>query len=163
MLWLGTLTSFFMATVVNSVVAFELAGSNRAVGTVIFAQGLSMFAFGPVGGALADRWPKRRVVAIGQTATGVVFAALGALLVAQSIAIAHLAIGSFAIGMCFAFIGPARQALVGEIVPPERRGNATALALVANNASRIGGPAVAGGLLAWVACDGGVVVNSHLL
>ena len=42
-LWLGTLTSFlafFMSTVVNSVVAFQLTGSNRAVGTVIFAQGL---------------------------------------------------------------------------------------------------------------------------
>ena len=74
---------------------------------------------------------------------------LGALVVAQSIAIVHLAIGSFVVGVCFAFIGPARQALVGELVPPERRGNATALALIANNASRIGGPAVAGVLLAW--------------
>jgi MFS family permease len=151
-LWLGTLTSFlafFMSTVVNSVVAFQLTGSNRAVGTVIFAQGLAMFAFGPFGGALADRWPKRRVVAIGQSVAGTTFVGLGALVVAQSIAILHLAIGSFAIGVAFAFIGPARQALVGELVPPERRGNATALALIANNASRIGGPAVAGALLAW--------------
>jgi len=151
-LWLGTLTSFlafFMATVVNSVVAFQLTGANRAVGTVIFAQGLAMFAFGPFGGALADRWPKRRVVAVGQTVAGTSFAVLGALVMAKSIAILHLAIGSFAIGVCFAFIGPARQALVGELVPPERRGNATALALIANNTSRIGGPAVAGALLAW--------------
>jgi MFS family permease len=151
-LWLGTLTSFlafFMSTVVNSVVAFQLTGSNRAVGTVIFAQGLAMLAFVPFGGALADRWPKRRVVAVGQGVAGATFAALGALVVAESIAILHLAIGSFAVGVCFAFIAPARQALVGELVPPERRGNATALALIANNASRIGGPAAAGVLLAW--------------
>jgi MFS family permease len=151
-LWLGTLTSFlafFMSTIVNSVVAFKLTGSNRAVGTMIFAQGLSMFVIGPFAGALVDRWPRRRVIAVGQAVAGATFASLGALVLAQTIAIAHLAIGAFVVGICFAFIGPARQGLVGELVPPERRGNATALALIANNASRIGGPAVAGALLAW--------------
>jgi MFS family permease len=151
-LWLGTLTSFlafFMSTIVNSVVAFKLTGSNRAVGTMVFAQGLSMFVFGPFAGALVDRWPKRRVVGIAQAVAGTAFTSLGVLMAAHSIAIAHLAIAAFVVGVCFAFIGPARQGLVGELVPPERRGNATALALIANNASRIGGPAVAGMLLAW--------------
>jgi MFS family permease len=151
-LWIGTFTSFlafFMSTVVNSVVAFQLTGANRAVGTVIFGQGIAMFLLSPFGGALADRWPKRRVVAVGQSVAGASFAALAALYVAGWLVIGHLAIGAFVLGICFAFIGPARQALVGEIVPPEQRGNATALALVANNASRIGGPAVAGVLLAW--------------
>jgi MFS family permease len=162
-LWLGTLTSFlafFMSTVVNSVVAFKLTGSNRAVGTVIFAQGIAMFLLGPFGGALADRWPKRRVIAVGQSVAGTSFATLAVLFASGEIAIAHLAVASFVIGMCFAFIGPARQALVGELVPPERRGNATALALVANNASRIGGPAVAGMLLAWNAAGPGVAYSA---
>ncbi len=157
-LWFGTLASFlafFMSTIVNSVVAFELTGANRAVGTVIFAQGIAMFAFGPLGGAFADRWPKRRVVATGQTAAGMVFAVLGGLVLAQSIAIVHLAIGAFAIGVCFAFIGPARQAFVVDLVPPHQRGNAMALSLVANNAARIGGPAIAGVLLAWDAAGAG--------
>ena len=76
-LWIGTFTSFlafFMSTVVNSVVAFELTGANRAVGTVIFAQGIAMLLFIPFGGALADRWPKRRVVAMGQSVAGASFA-----------------------------------------------------------------------------------------
>jgi MFS family permease len=151
-LWLGTLTSFlafFMSTVVNSVVAFQLTGSNRAVGTVIFGQGLSMFVLGPIAGALVDRWPRRRVIAVGQAAAGIAFTSLGVLVAVHAIALAHLAIGAFVVGVCFAFIGPARQALVGEIVPRERRGNATALMLIANNASRIGGPAVGGAFLAW--------------
>ena len=92
---------------------------------------------------------------MGQGVAGASFAALALLYVAGSLSIAHLAIGSFVLGMCFAFIGPARQALVGELVPPAQRGNATALALVANNASRIGGPAVAGVLLAWDAAGAG--------
>src|SRR5262245_62659871 len=120
-----------MSTVVNSVVAFDLTGSNRAVGTVIFGQGIAMFLLSPFGGALADRWPKRRVVAVGQSVAGTSFAVLALLWAAGWLAIVHLAICAFILGMCFAFIGPARQALVGELVPPDQRGNATALALVA--------------------------------
>ena len=52
-LWIGTLSShlaFFMSTVVQSVVAFELIGNNTAVGSVVFAQGLSMALLGPLWG-----------------------------------------------------------------------------------------------------------------
>ena len=55
--------AFFMSTVVQSVVAFDLVGNNTAVGSVVFAQGIAMFVLGPLGGAVADRWPKRRLVA----------------------------------------------------------------------------------------------------
>jgi MFS family permease len=151
-LWLGTLTSFlafFMSTIVNSVVAFRLTGANRAVGAVIFAQGISMFALGPIGGAAADRWPKRRLIAIGQGTTSVLFASLALLEHTGAISVSYLAAGSFLLGVCFAFVGPARQALAVELVSLERAGNAMALAQIANNASRVFGPAVAGVLLAW--------------
>lgn len=150
--WLGILGSFlafFMSTVVQSVVAFELQGTNSAVGLVIFAQGVAMLVLGPLGGAFADRWPKRRVIAAGQLATAVVFSATAALVAAGAIRIWHLAAGSFVMGVCFAFLAPARQALVADLVPAGTRGNAMALTQIANNASRVLGPAVAGGLLAW--------------
>lgn len=166
-LWFGTLTSFlafFMSTIVNSVVAFQLTGANRAVGAVIFAQGISMFALGPIGGAAADRWPKRRVVAIGQSTTSAVFIALALLFHTGSITVAHLAVGSFLLGVCFAFVGPARQALAVELVSIERAGNAMALSQIANNASRVAGPGVAGLLLAWdaVGAGGAYLVMSAL-
>ena len=46
-LWAGSWASyipFFMANIVQGVVAFELTRRNRAVGTVVFAQGLAMLA-----------------------------------------------------------------------------------------------------------------------
>ncbi|MFP6623050.1 MAG: MFS transporter, partial [Myxococcota bacterium] len=61
--------AFFMSTVVQSVVAFRLTGSNSAVGFVVFAQGIAMFLLGPLGGAMADRLPKRRVIASCQLLT----------------------------------------------------------------------------------------------
>ncbi len=151
-LWAGTLMSFlafFMSMVVQSVVAFELTGANSAVGIVLFAQGFSMFTLAPIGGAYADRWPKRRVIATGQVVTSAVFAVTALLVASGAIRVWHLAAGAFVMGVCFAFIGPARQAFIVDIVPIGTRGNAMALSQVANNASRIGGPAVAGLLLAW--------------
>jgi MFS family permease len=166
-LWLGTLTSFlgfFMSTVVNSVVTFGLTGTNRAVGFVIFAQGASMFLFGPIGGAFADRLPKRRVIAVGQGLTGAVFLTTALLVAMDVLRVWHLAAGSFVLGLCFAFLGPARQAFVVDLVPQQTRGNAMALSQIANNASRVLGPAVAGVLLAWsaVGAAGAYAVMSGL-
>jgi MFS family permease len=151
-LWIGTLGShlaFFMSTVVQSVVAFELIGNNTAVGSVVFAQGLSMALLGPLGGALADRWPKRLVVGMSQAVPATVFAVLGYAVATQRIQIELLVGGSFLIGVTFAFLGPARQALIVELVPEESRGNAVALSQVGSTASQVLGPGVAGVLLFW--------------
>lgn len=151
-LWLGTLLSFvafFMAMIVQGVVAFQIAGNNSAVGTVVFAQGLGMGVLGPFGGAFADRWPKRRVVACGQTTAAAVFLATAYLIYTETITIPLLTLSAFLIGVTLAFLGPARQGLVVELVPTERRGNAMAINTVANTGSRVFGPVVAGSLLAW--------------
>jgi MFS family permease len=121
------------------------------VGLVIFAQGASMFLFGPVGGAFADRLPKRRVIALGQAVTGAVFVAYALLATQDRLQVWHLATGNFLLGTSFAFMGPARQAFVVDLVAPNMRGNAMALSQIANNASRVLGPALAGVLLAWSA------------
>jgi len=151
-LWIGTLLSFlafFMSTVVQSVVAFDLLGTNGAVGVVVAGQGIAMVLFGPVGGAFADRLPKKVLVAIGQMLTMTVFTALSFAIVTEKIRIEFLIGGSFVMGLTFAFLGPARQALVIELVPEQRRGNAMALSQIANTASRVMGPAMAGVLLGW--------------
>jgi MFS family permease len=153
-LWIGTwfaFVGFFMSTVVQSVVAFKLTGANRDVGLVIFGQGLMMFTLGPLGGALADRLPKRRVIAISQLATTSVFFAISWALWSGRIQLAWLVAGSMVMGASFAFLGPARQSLAVELVPLELRGNAIALTQVANSACRVLGPALGGALLAWSA------------
>jgi MFS family permease len=150
-LWVGTWASyipFFMATVVNGVVAFQIARVNRAVGTVVFAQGVAMAALAPLGGAGADRWPKRRVLVVTQLAAAGVFGAFALLLAAERLTILALAVGSFVLGVSISFLGPARQALAAELVGPELRGNAVALNQVPLTGSQVLGPAIAGFLLA---------------
>jgi MFS family permease len=150
-LWIGGLISFvafFMAMIVQSVVAFEIAGNNRAVGLVVFCQGFAMAAFGPIGGAFADRWPRRRVIATAQAISALIFTTLAWLIATNNIDITRLAIGSTFVGATLAFLGPARQGMVVDVVSIERRGNAMAISTIANTAARVMGPAVAGALLA---------------
>src|SRR5262249_4017108 len=87
-LWSGTWASyipFFMSNVVNGVVAFQLAHVNRAFGSVVFAQGLAMACLAPLGGAGADRWPKRRLLAASQTIGALVFGTFALLLAFDSL------------------------------------------------------------------------------
>ena len=152
LLWIGTVCghlAFFMSTVVQSVVAFDLVGNNTAVGTVVFAQGIAMLLLGPLGGAIADRWPKRMLIASAQVVPAAVFATLALAMATESISLALVTAGALLIGATFAFLGPARQAFVVEIVPDAARGNAVALTQVASTASQVLGPGVAGLLLYW--------------
>jgi MFS family permease len=150
-MWAGTWASyvpFFMANVVNSVVAFQLARTNRAVGTVVFAQGVAMATLAPLGGAGADRWPKRRLLAVTQTVAAIVFGSFALALALDRLSIAGMAAGSFVLGIVVSFLGPARQALAAELVGPALRGNAVALNQVPLTGAQVLGPAVAGFLLA---------------
>ena len=150
-LWIGTIFSFlafFMAMIVQSVVAFEIAGNNSSVGLIVFAQGLSMVLLGPIGGAFADRWPKRRVVVVGQFLSAGIFLWTAAMLALDALTIFWLTLSSLLIGVSIAFLGPSRTGMVVELVPLSMRGNAMAVNNLANTASRVFGPLVAGLLLA---------------
>ncbi len=151
-LWVSTLLSFlafFMSTVVQSVVAFDLTHTNRAVGWVVAGQGIAMLLLGPFGGAVADRVRKRRLIAASQAVTCTVFLLLAVALATGTVRVEYLALGSLVMGATFAFLGPARQALTVDLVPAESRGNALALTQVGHSASRVLGPSLAGFFLGW--------------
>ncbi|MDD9945258.1 MAG: MFS transporter, partial [Myxococcales bacterium] len=151
LLWGGALCAFlgfFTSVVVQAVVAFELTGENTPVGWVVFARGLAMLLLGPVGGAMADRLSKRAVLLVCQAVATLVFAGLAILMLTDNMTVLYLVLGGFLVGMTFSFLGPTRQAYAVELVPEDRWGNAVALNQVALNASRVGGPALAGFILA---------------
>lgn len=146
-LWIGTtlaFLAFMMSWIVQSVVAFDLTGKNAAVGVVGLGQGVSQLLIAPFGGVLADRVSKRKLVLIGQTTMGITFAVVGVLVLTDNITILLLLISTFIMGVVFSFIGPARQAWIGELLPQEVMGNGIALQQVAMTATRVLGPVIAG-------------------
>ena len=79
-LWFGTALNFagiMMNMTAQSVVAFDLSGSNRAVGTVMLGQGLSLLVISPFAGAIADRFSKRTMLVACQVVMGVTFFGVG--------------------------------------------------------------------------------------
>ena len=151
-LWLGTtlaFLAFMMSWVAQSVVAFELTGKNGSVGIVSLGMGVASLTIAPFGGAVADRISKRRLLLVGQALAGLNFFVVGLLILADVITIPLLVASTFLLGVVFAFIAPARQAWVGEILPERLVPNGIALTQVAMTGTRIFGPLMAGVLIAW--------------
>lgn len=149
-LWIGTslaFLAFMMSSVVQAVVAFDLTGRNGAVGFVSLGMGLATILVSPFGGVVADRFPKRRMLFVGQTVIGLNFAAVGLLILFDLITIPLLALSTLVMGTVFSFIGPARQAWIGELLPQHDLPNGIALQQVGMTLTRVIGPFIAAALI----------------
>jgi MFS family permease len=149
-LWLGMLAAFTamqMQMIAQGFLAYKLTGSATVLGLVGFSSGLPQLCLGLFGGVVADRVPKRRLLTITQSCTGVI-ALITALLVSTgNIQVWHLFALGVAQGTVFAFNMPARQAWIPQIVGEQHLMNAVALNNAGMNFTRIFGPALAGALI----------------
>jgi MFS family permease len=150
-LWTASLISnvgSWMQTV--AVGALVISRTGQASWAVLVAAGafLPTGLLSPVGGALADRLPRRPAIAIGNLGQAVVAAAI-ALLVARGSAgpYALLALVT-AQGCLSALIGPFSQAILPDLVPRSEFFAASSLNSAQWNAGRILGPALAGATVA---------------
>jgi len=158
LLWIGSLFSmlaFMMQWTVQAVVAFNLGGTNSAVGLVQLGVGLSMLIVGPFGGVIADRVSKKPMVLWGQSIIGVTFFVTGAMILAGTLTLVWLMVLTTIMGLVFAFLSPTLQAWIGEIVPRRMLPNAVALSQLAASGSRVVGPFAAGTMLATAAIGAG--------
>lgn len=121
-------------------VAFDLTGSNTAAGLAQMGSGLGMFFVSPIGGVIADRVRKKPLVFAGQAVPAVVILATGLLILSDLITIALLILATLVMGLGFAFMSPARQAWVGELVPEDSLPNALALQQIALNVAQVAAP-----------------------
>ncbi len=145
---LGAFGAMNMQMLARGYVVFVLTGSYAALGVVSLAQALPGMALTLVGGVVADRMHKRRVIQAGQTLTAGVAVAIGLLLYFERLEFWHLVVSAAVQGATFALIGPAWQAILPEVVGMRRLMNATALNMGGNNVMRLIAPAGGGLLLA---------------
>ena len=157
-LWIGSLfatLAFMMMFVAQSVVAFELAGTNTAVGVVSLGVGISMLLVGPFGGVTADRVSKRTLIVLGQGASAVLFVVTGVLIMTDALNLLMLVLITAVMGLGFAFMGPARQAYVAEIVGPKLLPSAVALSQLGHGGGQVLAPLFAGIMLGTAAIGAG--------
>jgi MFS family permease len=140
----------WMQMVAEIWVILTLTGSGVAVGATTALQFLPMLLFGALGGLIADRVPKRRLLLFTQSlhlASPLTMLAL-ALTIGLTPPIVFALV--FVRGMVNAVDHPTRQAFVMEIVGGERLVNAVSLNSVLVHSARVIGPAIAGVMIATV-------------
>ena len=122
-------------------------GSAAALGITTGLQFLPMLLITPYAGVIADRFPKRRVLAVTQTAMGATAPVLGLLAVTGLVQVWHVYVLAFVFGAGRAFDLPVRNAFVHEMVGRDNVANAVGLNSASFNLARILGPATAGLLI----------------
>ncbi len=143
MLWSGSLvatSAFMMSFMLVPSVAFKISGSNAAAGFAQMGSGIAMLTVSPIGGVIADRMRKKPLVLAGQAVPATVILVTGILIITEHITVPILTLATLVMGLGFAFMGPARQAWVAELVPRESFPNAIALQQIAQNVSQVLAP-----------------------
>jgi MFS family permease len=139
--------AYFASTIAAGYAAYQLTGAATMLGLMSLALGAPLLLFALVGGVVADRLPRQRVLLASQGVLGGCAAIMAALAIGDLLAPWHLVAVGLGQGTAFAFNVPARQALVADLVGRERLRSAVSLVTTASNACRIVGPALAGLLL----------------
>ena len=143
-----SLSGNWMQTVAEMWLVLKLTGSGTAVGLTAALQFLPILVFGAMGGVLADRMSKRKLLVITQTLMALPALTLWALTIGGHVEVWMVFALVFARGAVNALDNPARQSFVTELVGPERTVNAVALNSVIVHSARIVGPAAAGAVIA---------------
>src|SRR5215208_4358612 len=138
----------------------KLTGSGTAVGLTAALQFLPILVFGAMGGVIADRMSKRRLLVITQTLMAVPALTLWALTIGGQIEVWMVFALVFVRGAVNAVDNPARQSFVSELVGASRTVNAVALNSVIVHSARIVGPAAAGVVIAAVGVGPCFLVNA---
>jgi len=128
--------------------------SPLAVAWVTISFALPMLFVSALGGALADRIPKRRLMVLCQTGNAVVALVVATLDWTGVINFWHIMGAGVLGGSLMAFNMPSRQAVISEIVPEDKLMNGIALQSSGMNATRIIGPAAAGILIVYLGTSG---------
>ena len=145
-----SLIGTWMQTVAQSWLVYRLTGSTLLLGTVGFASQIPVFLVAPIGGTVADRFNRRRIVIATQTTSMILAFILAGLTLTHRIQVWQIMLLAAGLGVVNAFDIPARQAFLMDMVGREDLMNAIALNSSMFNGARILGPAVAGIVVAWV-------------
>ena len=145
-----SLIGTWMQSVAQSWLVYRLTGSVVLLGMIGFASQIPVFLIAPIGGTVADRRNRHRILIFTQSCAMVLAFILAFLTLTGRIQIWHLFVLAVGFGLANAFDIPTRQAFAVDMVGKEDLVNAIALNSSMFNGARIVGPAIAGILVAAV-------------
>jgi predicted MFS family arabinose efflux permease len=151
LMWFGACTSSigtWMQIVAQGWLIYRLSHSAFLLALDQFLGGIPIFLFSLIGGVVADRTERRKILLLSQYVQMASAGVLTVLVAAGWVHVWHILCLSFVSGLAQAFGGPAYQALIPTLVDREDMPNAIALNSIQFNMAVTIGPALAGQALA---------------
>lgn len=146
-MWIGACTSSigtWMQKLAQSWLVLDISGSPFLLGLDAFLGEIPIFLFSLVGGVVADRMDRRKLLIASQVIQMSCAFTLAALFATHVVQVWHILTLSFIVGFAQAFGGPAYQALIPTLVQGDDLPNAIALNSIQFNLARIIGPVLGG-------------------
>jgi len=162
-LWLGQLISIAGSQMQIWAIFWHirtLTDKPIALGGVGLARILPVIIFSLIGGAVADSFNRRRIIFITQSCMALVAMLLGLFTQFEGITIWHIYALTALQAMAIAFDGPARQALVPNLVPAKDLPNAFSMTSLAMQTGSILGPALSGIAIAYAGQEAVYYINA---
>jgi MFS family permease len=139
---------------------FRLTGANLDVGVTGFWLYFPMVLMGGLGGTLADRFQRKRLLVATQAIQAAFSVALWAVVVLGHASVASISALSFGAGLAGGLNIPIWQSFVSQLVPRDTLANAVVLNSTQFNAARALGPLLFGGVVATFDVEVAFLLNA---
>jgi MFS family permease len=152
-LWIGQAISYFGSWITYVAIPFqmyELTGSTLAVGLIALVELLPMLTLSVVGGTIADAVDRRRLMLVTEVGLVACSAALALNATLAEPRVWALYVLAFGITACWALGSPALRSLTPRLVPEDQLASASLLNTGYHSLAAVGGPAMAGVLIATI-------------
>lgn len=134
----------WMQNLAQAWLVLDISKSPFYLGLDAFLAGIPIFFFSLIGGVVADRVERRKVLLMSQYVQMSSAFILTALILVGAVRIWEILFLSFVVGLAQSFGGPAYAALIPSLVSKEDMPNAIALNSIQFNVARVLGPAIGG-------------------
>ena len=164
-LWTANLANhltLFIYSMTSLWLAFDLTKSPFFLGLAGFCQSLPMAVVPFIGGAVADRWDRRKVLILCQAGFLINAVCMALLIAGNLVRPWHILVHVALHGTIMSIALPTRQALMANTVPSSVLNQAVTLHFTTQSVTRIMGPAIAGYVIAMAGADTSYVIQSFL-
>ena len=142
-----SLVGTWMQTLGQAWLVVILTRDPFVLGLITVAQALPVLVFSLLGGVVADRADRRRILLVTPTLSALLAAILALLCLTATVQIWHVAVLAFLLGTVNAIEIPVRQSFLLEMVGPDLISSAVGLNSASYQGGRLVGPAIAGALI----------------
>jgi MFS family permease len=160
--WAGQVASLIgtaMSQFALTVWAWKATGSAMTLSVIAFCGFAPMIVLMPFAGILVDRWDRKVTMAVSDAASGLATLAVLLLFATGRLEVWHLYVTSIFSASFQAFQWPAYSAAISTMIPKMHYARASGMLSIAQSASGIAGPAIAGALVASVGLPVVLVVD----